>query len=184
MPNSCCLNLFTYGTLMDRDELAFRLVLPPSEVERRLRTKVAEAAGFRRVYNKQVAEEGGAVLNLEFDKAGTVLGVLYMDITHQELGMLDASYPHHLPRKPLEVTVEGEKVPALAYMAKPDAGVQVAPEYEQRLLDLVRRLGEPIHANFLQHTFRADGSPCYRPPDPPAPDAGAPAPPAAPPAGA
>jgi plasmid stabilization system protein ParE len=182
MPNSCCLNLFTYGTLMDRDELAFRLVVPTSEVERRLRTKVAEATGFRRVYNKQVAEEGGAVLNLEFDKAGTVVGILYMDITHQELGMLDASYPHHLPRKPLEVMVEGEKVPALAYMAKADAGVQVAAAYEQRLLDLIRRLGEPIQANFLHYTFRADGSPCYRPPDPPATEAPAAAP-AAPPGG-
>ena len=184
MPNSCCLNLFAYGTLMDRDELAFKLVLPTSEVERRLRTKVAEATGFRRVYNKQVAEEGGAVLNLEFDKAGTVLGILYMDITHQELGMLDASFPHHLPRKPLEVMVEGEKVAALAYMAKAEAGVAVAAEYEQRLLALVRRLGEPIHSNFIQQTYRADGSPCYRPADPPAPAAPASAGPASTPPGA
>jgi hypothetical protein len=184
MPNSCCLNLFAYGTLMDRDELAFRLVLPPSEVERRLRTKIAEASGFRRVFNKQVAEEGGAVLNLEFDKTGTVLGILYMDITHQELGMLDASFPQHLPRKPLEVMVEGERVAALAYMAKADTGVEVAAAYEKRLLSLVQRLGEPIHANFIQHTFRADGSPCYRPADPPPAAAPAPAPPASAPSGA
>jgi len=184
MPNSCCLNLFAYGTLMDRDELAFRLVLPPAEVDRRLRTKLAEASGFRRVFNKQVAEEGGAVLNLEFDKAGTVLGILYMDITHQELGMLDASFPHHLPRKPLEVMVEGEKVAAQAYMAKADLGVEAAVAYEQRLLALVQRLGEPIHANFIQHTFRADGTPSYRPADPPAPAAPAPAPPVSVPPGA
>lgn len=168
MPNSCCLNLFTYGTLMDRDELAYDLVLPPSEVERRFRIKIAEAPGFRRIYNRVVAEQGGAVLNLDFDKVSNVVGVLYMDITNQELGMLDASFAHHQPRKPIEVLVEGEKVPALAYMPKPDPAATVAEAYERRLLDLVRRLGDPIHANFLEFTFQADGTPRYRPAPPPA----------------
>ena len=80
--------------------------------------------------------------------------------------------------------VEGEKVAALAYMAKAEAGVAVAAEYEQRLLALVRRLGEPIHSNFIQQTYRADGSPCYRPADPPAPAAPASAGPASTPPGA
>ena len=162
MPSSSCLNLFAYGTLMDRDRLAWEMVVPPAEVERRLRIRVAEAIGFRRVFNRVVPQWGGAVLNLEFDKTSTVVGVLYMDLTHQELGMLDSSQPYHLPRKPLEVLVEGEKVPALAYMARPDAGAAVAESYETQVLELVRRLGDPILANFLEHTYQSDGAPRYR----------------------
>lgn len=166
MPNSNCLNLFAYGTLMDRDELAYDLVLPSSEVERRFRLRLAEAPGFRRVYNKVVPEWGGAVLNMTFDKndeEASVVGILIMDITNQELGMLDASFPSHLPRKPLEVLVEGEKVPALAYLAKDvDPEAAVSEKYEARMLELVERLGEPVLSNFRQHTYRADGTPCYR----------------------
>jgi hypothetical protein len=175
MPRSNCLNLFAYGTLMDRETLAGNLVVPVSEVERRFRLRVAEAPGFRRIYNRPVPEWGGAVLNLEFDKEASVVGVLILDITHQELGMLDASHPHHLPRKPLEVVVEGEKVPALAYMAKGDPAAVVSEAYERRMLDLVERLGEPILSNFRQATVRADGTPAYREPAVPGPASGPPA---------
>lgn len=165
MPISCCLNLFAYGTLMDRDQLAWNLVVPSSEVDRRLRILVAELPGARRVYNKMVPGWGGAVLNLEFHKTSRVVGILYMDMTHQELGMLDASFPTHLPRKPVEVWVEGEKVLATAYVAKDvDPGAVVSEAYEARMLELVRRLGEPILSNFMEQTFLADGAPRYREP--------------------
>ncbi len=165
MPNSNCLNLFAYGTLMDRDELAYDLVVPPSEVDRRLRIKLAEAPGFRRIFNKYVEAWGGAVLNLEFDKASNVVGVLFMDMTNQELGMLDSSFPTHLPRKLIEVMVEGEKVPATAYLAKQvDAEATVSEAYEKRMLDLVERLGEPVLSNFREHTYQADGTARYRGP--------------------
>ena len=178
MPNTSCLNLFAYGTLMDREELALDLVLPPSEVDRRFRIKVAEATGYRRVYNKNVPEAGGAVLNLGLDKEASVVGFLVMDITNQELGMLDASFPTHLPRKLIEVVCEGEKVPAMAYLAKQvDEGGVVSETYEKRVLDLVRGLGEPVLGNFMEHTYQADGAPRYRKPaaasaePPPAPEA-------------
>ena len=83
MPISNCLNLFAYGTLMDRDELACNMVVPSSEIERRLRIHVAELPGFRRIYNKPVQAHDGAVLNLVFDKESSVIGVLYMDMTAQ-----------------------------------------------------------------------------------------------------
>ena len=174
MPNTNCLNLFVYGTLMDRDELAYDLVLPRSEVDRRFRLRVAEAPGFRRVYNKVVPEWGGAVLNMIFDKEDkeiSVVGMLIMDMTNQELGMLDASFPTHLPRKPVEVLLEGEKVAAIAYLAKEvDADAEVSPKYERRMKELVEQLGDPIRSNFQQHTYRADGSPCYREAPPPVPE--------------
>ena len=91
--------------------------------------------------------------------------------------MLDASYPGHLPRKPVEVLVEGDKVPATVYLAKQvDPAAAVAGGYESRVRDLVRRLGEPVLTNFEEHTYRADGTPAYRetPPEPEA-DADAPA---------
>jgi len=176
MPNTSCLNLFAYGTLMDREELALDLVLPPSELDRRFRIKVAEAAGYRRVYNKNVQEAGGAVLNLGQDKEASVVGFLIMDITNQELGMLDASFPTHLPRKLIEVECEGEKVPAVAYLAKQvDEGGVVSETYEKRVLELVQGLGEPVLANFMEHTYQADGTPRYRKPAPASPE-----PPAAP----
>ena len=166
MPVSNCLNLFAYGSLMNRDELATNLVLPNSEVDRRLRIRVAELPGFRRVYNKLDRSAGGAVLNVAADVESSVVGILYMDITNQELGMLDAAYPGHLPRKPVEVMVEAEKVPATVYLAKEvDAGASVAADYEAYLLHLVEGLGEPILSNYREYTFRADGAPQYRAPD-------------------
>jgi hypothetical protein len=181
MSRSNCLNLFAYGTLMDRDELAFDLVLPPSELDRRFRFRVGEATGWRRVYNKVLPDRGGAVLNLAPDKESSVVGVLVLDITNQELGMLDASFPGHLPRRPVEVLVEGEKVPAVAYIAKDvDPAATVSPEYEKRMLAIVAALGEPIESNYREQTYRADGSPAYRvAPAPPETDP----PPAPPPAG-
>ncbi len=165
MPISNCLNLFAYGTLMDRDELACNLVVPRSEVDRRLRIRVAELPGFRRIYNRSEESQGGAVLNLDFDKVSSVVGVLFMDLTHQELGMLDASYPGHLPRKQVEVLVEGDKVPATVYLAKEvDSAAAVAEAYEERVLELVRRLGDPILASFLEHTASPDGSSRYQEP--------------------
>ena len=168
MPNSNCLNLFAYGTLMDPDELAYDLVIPPEEVERRFRIKLAEATGWRRVFNKSVPDWGGAVLNLASDKESSVVGVLVMDMTHQELGMLDSSFPTHLPRKLIEVEVEGKAVPALAYLAKqPDADASISETYEKRMLELVNRMGDPVLSNFMEHTYQADGSPRYREVKPP-----------------
>ena len=162
MPISNCLNLFAYGTLMDRDELAYNMVVPSSEIERRLRIHVAELPGFRRIYNKPVQAHDGAVLNLVFDKESSVIGVLYMDMTAQELGMLDSSYLGHLPRKAVEVMLEGDKVPATVYLAKEvDETAQVSAAYEERVLELARRLGEPILANFLEQTAGPGGDPYY-----------------------
>lgn len=162
MPISNCLNLFAYGTLMDRDELACNMVVPSSEIDRRLRIHVAELPGFRRSYNKHDPAHGGAVLNLVFDKESSVVGVLFMDLTTQELGMLDSSYLGHLPRKPVEVLLEGDKVPATVYLAKEvDEAAQVSAAYEERVLEMVRRLGDPILANFLQRTSGPDGGPRY-----------------------
>ena len=77
--------------------------------------------------------------------------------------MLDESFPHQLTLKPMEVLVEGEKVPALAYLAKQvDDGAAISAAYEKRMLDLVETLGEPIRSNFREHTYRADGAPAYR----------------------
>lgn len=162
MPISNCINLFAYGTLMDRDELACNMVVPSSEVDRRLRIHVAELPGFRRIYNKTTAVHDGAVLNLGNDKESSVVGVLFMDITAQELGMLDSSYPDHLPRKAVEVMLEGDKVPATVYLAKEgDETAQVSAAYEERVLELARSLGDPILANFLERTAGPDGSPRY-----------------------
>jgi hypothetical protein len=179
MPISNCFNLFAYGTLMDRDELACNMVVPSSEVDRRLRIQVAELPGFRRIYNKPVAAHDGSVLNLAFDKESSVVGVLFMDMTVQEAGMLDSSYPEHLPRKIVDVMLEGDKVPATAYLAKEvDATSQISAGYEERVLELVRRLGGAILTNFLEQTAGPDGAPRY--PEgkalaaaaPPAPEAG------------
>jgi hypothetical protein len=175
MPISNCLNLFAYGTLMDRDELACNMVVPSSEVDRRLRIRIAELPLYRRIYNKVDGAQGGAVLNLSVDKESSVVGVLFMDITAQELGMLDSSYPGHLPRKAVEVTLEGDKVPATVYLAKDvDAAAQVSAVYEKRVQELVQRLGEPILSNFLEQTAGPDGTPRY--PEGQAAAAAAPAP--------
>jgi hypothetical protein len=166
MPISNCLNLFAYGTLMDRDELACNMVVPSSEVDRRLRIRVAELPGYRRIYNKPDPSHGGAVLNLGAAKEATVVGVLFMDITSQEVGMLDSSYPGHLPRKQVEVLLEGDKVPATVYLTKEvDETASVSEAYEERVLALARRLGEPILSNFLEHTVGPDGTPRYGEPD-------------------
>jgi len=162
MPISNCLNLFAYGTLMDRDELACNMVVPASEIERRLRVHVAELRGYRRIYNKPVAAHDGAVLNLTVDKESSVVGVLFMDMTAQELGMLDSSYPGHLPRKAVQVMLEGDKVPATVYLAKEvDEAAQISSAYEERVLELVRQMGAPILANFLEQTAGPDGDPRY-----------------------
>ncbi len=77
--------------------------------------------------------------------------------------MLDASYPGHLPRKQVEVLAEGDKVPATVYLAKEiDPEAVVAEAYEQGVLELVRRLGDPILASFLEFTASPDGSLRYQ----------------------
>jgi gamma-glutamyl AIG2-like cyclotransferase len=141
------LRLFAYGTLMTAD--GFRSALGDRAAG--LRFQVARLAGWKRAWNAYRPEWEGAVLNIEPDPGGVVVGVLVDGLTDLDWALLDDQERTHLPRERVSVELDGgQRVPAETYRMR-NATYRGArsPRYEAAVRERARAAGEEVLQNLL-----------------------------------
>jgi gamma-glutamylcyclotransferase (GGCT)/AIG2-like uncharacterized protein YtfP len=139
--------LFAYGTLMGAE--GFRSALGDRAAH--LSFRVARLAGWKRAWNAYRPEWDGAVLNIEPDPKGVVVGVLVEGLTEDDWARLDAQESTHLPRERVTVELEGgERVRADTYrMRKASYRGPHAARYESTVRSRAQAAGAEVYENLL-----------------------------------
>lgn len=151
-------DLFVYGALMNKEQLARRLDIPHDQLLLRLEFQCARLLGWKRVFDVYSDGWSGGVLNLRLDRRFKIKGIIIKGLSQVDLDRLDRSEGRRYRRSEVLVELKGEKVPVWTYIAtETDPSVKPSQKYSEFVLRSAKEWGNDLYDDFVRKTFDATG---------------------------